>query len=57
MLGVTAAVQDEGSSANQAAKLFGVPPTKVKDRLSGRVVHGTKPGPVPYRSPEEDELE
>ena len=30
----------------------------MKDRLSGRVIHGTKPGPVPYLTvAEEDELE
>ena len=41
-----AAVQDKGISSNHAAKLFGVPPSTLKDRLSGRVLHGTKPGPV-----------
>ena len=35
-------------SANKAANLFGVPRSMLKDRLSGRVVHGTKPGPKPY---------
>ena len=58
MLGAIDAVQDKGSSVNRAAKLFGVPPSTLKDRLSGRVVHGRKPGPAPYLSPEEeDELE
>ncbi len=54
MLGAIAAVQDKGVSANRAAKLFEVPPSTLKDRLSGRVLHGTKPGPVPYLSIEED---
>ena len=58
MLGAMAEVQDKGTPANQAAKMYGVPPSTLKDRLSGRVVHGTKPGPVPYLSAkEEEELE
>ena len=32
-------------SANKAADLHGVPRSTLKDRLSGRVVHGTNPGP------------
>jgi len=35
-------------SANAAARKHGVPPSTLKDRLSGRVVHGSKPGPKPY---------
>ena len=58
MIGAIRAVQDNGSSANQAAKTFGVPPSTLKDRISGRVLHGTKPGPAPYLSrEEEDKLE
>ena len=38
----------------KAALLHGVPPTTLKDRLSGRVAHGTKPGPVKYLNDEED---
>ncbi len=56
MIGAIAAVQDKGISANHTAKLFGVPPSTLKDRLSGHVLHGTKPGPVPYLS-RIDELE
>ena len=49
---------DCAKSINRAALDHGVPPTTLKDRLSGRVIHGTKPGPVPYlSSAEEDELE
>ena len=34
-----------------------VPASTLKDRLSGRVKHGTNPGPAPYlTSEEEDEL-
>ena len=42
---------------NKAADLHGVPRSTLKDRLSGRVQHGTKPGPAPYLSKaEESEL-
>ena len=49
------AVHDGKMSINRAAVEHGVPPTTLKDRLSGRVKHGTKPGPRPYLSPEEEE--
>ena len=40
-----------------AATKHGVPRSTLKDRLSGRVVHGTKPGPKPYlTATEEQEL-
>ena len=35
-------------SINRAAKEHGIPPTTLKDRLSGRVVDGTKPGRPSY---------
>ena len=35
-------------SANQAARQYGVPPSTLKDQLSGWVLHGAKPGPRPY---------
>lgn len=41
-------------SINKAAVLHGVPCTTLKDRLSGRVKHGTKPGPSRYLSTEEE---
>ena len=48
------AVRKEPISINKAALLHGVPPTTLKDRLSGRVAHSTKPGPVKYLNDEED---
>jgi len=33
---------------NEAAKSYNVPPTTLKNRLRGRVKHGTKPGPQSY---------
>ena len=38
---------------NRAALQYGVPPTTLKDRMSGRVIHGSKIGPKPYLSYEE----
>lgn len=46
-----------GSGINKAAHEHGVPRTTLKDRLSGKVVHGRKPGPQQYlNSTEEREL-
>ena len=36
----------KGVSGNRAADLNGIPRSTLKDRLSGRVVHGTNPGPT-----------
>ena len=48
---------EEGQSINSAAHDHGVPKTTLKDRVSGRVAHGSKPGPKPYlTSAEEKEL-
>ena len=43
-----------GSGINRAALDHGVPPSTLKDRISGRVVHGTKPGPASYLSNKEE---
>ena len=36
-------VIDDSLSTNRAADIHGVPRSTLKDRLSGRVIHGTKP--------------
>ena len=42
---------------NKIAVLYGVPKSTLHDRISGRVRHGTKPGPSPYLDhTEEQEL-
>ena len=41
------AVRSGQCGANKAARLHNVPPTTLKDQLSGRVKHGDKPGPDP----------
>ena len=40
--------------SNQAARKFDVSATTLKDRFSGRVKHGNKPGPAPYLTEEEE---
>ena len=47
-------VMHNGLSGNKAADLHGVPRSTLKDRLSGRVKHGTKSGPKPYLTVEEE---
>ena len=43
-----------GGHIKRAAKEHGVPVGTLRDRISGRVVHGTKPGPGPYLSSTEE---
>ena len=53
MTGALAAAS-EGMPANKAATMYGVPKSTLKDRISGRVVHGRNPGPCPYLDPDEE---
>lgn len=53
MLGAIDSVQ-KGMSRTAAAEQHGVPLSTLKDRFSGRVVHGTKPGPRSYLSKDEE---
>lgn len=48
------AVRNGMVSVIKAALLHSVPTTTLKDRLSGRVTYGTKPGPVKYLNDEEE---
>ena len=50
MTGAMKAVADGLFGVNKAADEFGVPRLTIKDRLSGKVVHGTRSGPTPYLS-------
>ena len=54
MLAAIYSVEEDGLSGNRAADMHGVPRSTLKDRLSGRVVHGVKPGPQPYLSADEE---
>ena len=47
MLAAITMAENGEVSANQAADAHGVPRSILKDRLNGRVTHGTKPGPRP----------
>ena len=53
-----AAINDvrKGMSCNRAADINGVPKSTLKDRINGRVVHGTHPGPMRYLTTEEEAL-
>jgi len=42
------AVREETMRANMAAKNYKIPPLTLKNRISGRVKHRTKPGSIPY---------
>jgi transposase-like protein len=52
---IKAVLRETAGSINAAARDHGVPPTTLKNRLSGRVIHGTNPGPIPYLSSMEEE--
>ncbi len=54
MLQAMAAVKDGSMGINMAAIAHGVPRTTLKDRLSGRVIRGTKMGPKSYLTREEE---
>ena len=54
MLWAMEAVKDRSMGVNRAALEHGVPQTSLKDRLTGRVIHGTKIGPKPYLTNEEE---
>ncbi len=45
----------EGMGVNRAAEEFGIPKTTLKDRVSGRVQHGSKSGKTPYLTRAEEE--
>ena len=54
MLGAMQAVRDGTFGINRAALKYSVPKTTLKDRMSGRVTHGTSPGAKPYLAREEE---
>ena len=53
------ACASEGTPANKAAILYGVPKSTLRDRLirlSGCVVRGCNPGPRPYLDPTDEKM-
>ena len=53
MVAAIQAVKDR-MGPNRAAELHGVPKMTLKDRVNGRVVHGSKPGPKSYLTSQEE---
>ena len=53
MLGAMKAVS-EGTGVNRAALEFGVPKSTLKDRVAGKVQHGSKSGKTPYLTHDEE---
>lgn len=53
MVDAMQAVQD-GSTISRAAREHGVPKTSLYNRITGKVVHGVKPGPKCYLTTEEE---
>ena len=53
MLGAVKVVRN-GSVINIVSHLNGVPRSTLKDRLSSRIKHGTKPGPQCYLDSDEE---
>jgi len=47
-------VQERNMTLRGAAKRNSVPYSTLKDRIQGRVIHGTKPGVKTVLSPEEE---
>jgi len=43
----------EAVRVNEAARVYGISPTTLKDRISRRVKHNTNPGPQKYLSCQE----
>ena len=54
MIAAMKAVED-GGAVGGAAREHGVPYSTLKNRVSGRVEHGTRPGPKPYLNTEGQE--
>lgn len=55
MVGALNEVKKGKYSINRIAYMYGVPRSTLKDRVTGRVKHGTNPGPSPYLNKEEEQ--
>ena len=57
MVAAIDAVKDGTMGVLRAAKQYGAPRQTLGDRVSGKVIHGTNPGPKPFQTAvEEKEL-
>jgi len=50
----SASKQSKKPNINRIPKKYNVPRSTLQDRISGLVTHGTKPGPRPYLTAEEE---
>lgn len=48
------AVKSGAQGLNEASRNYNVPRSTLRDRITGRVVHGCKPGPTLYLSTAEE---
>ena len=48
------AVISNSMGVSEAAQCYNVPPTTLKNRISGQAKHGTKPGSQHYLTPKEE---
>lgn len=55
MVGALKEVKNGKYSINRIAHMYGVPRSTLKDRVTGKVKHGTNPGPRPYLNKEEEQ--
>ena len=56
MLLAMEAVKSGKLGVNEASRTYGLPSTTLKDRMRGRVVHGTNPGPRPFLDEQEEKF-
>ena len=54
MVAAMEAVKSGKISVNRAALEHGIPKTTLKNRISGKVIHGTNPGPSSFLTKEEE---
>ena len=54
MEAVIRAVKEDKMTVLHASQLHNIPKTTLHDRISGKVLHGSKPGPKPYFLPTDE---
>ena len=55
MVGALNEVKQGKYSTNKIVQMYGVPCSTLKDRVTGKVKHGTNPVPRPYLSKEKEQ--
>ena len=54
MVTAIAAVQSNKCSVREASEIYGVPKSTLHDRISGKVIHGSRSGPERYLNDTEE---